>query len=136
MRNPKQYQALSVIGVVPEIPKREVAIAFRGDPKEEKYDLVVVIPAGVAATMVLGVHGACNKIDAQSRDTAAVMQPIQVTGAEVAHPVMGHCAVLFRAGGFQLPAMMKKEAALQIIDALKEAVALLDMPPFLPKQLS
>ena len=136
LRDPQQYQALTVIGAVPDVPKREVAIAFRGDPNEEKYDLIVVLPVGVVAAMVMGLHDACRKISDQTQDTAGVMQPIAITGAETANPVMGHCAVLLRAGGFGLPAMMTREAALQTIAALQQAVELLDLPPSMPKQLS
>jgi len=136
LRDPMQYQALTIIGVIPDIPKKEIAIAFRGDPNEEEHDMIVVAPAGIVAALVISLHDACRKIDAYSQDKAGLAQPIQVTGADVANPVMGHCAVMLRAGGFQLPAMMTKEAALQTIAAIQQAVELLDLPPSIPKQLS
>ena len=128
LRNPQQYQAQTVIAVVPDIPKREVAIAFRGDEKEETYDLAVVIPIGVVAALVFQLHEACARTDAQVQDRAAAMQPINLVGAEAADAIMGKCAILLRAGQFRLPALMSKEAALQTIDALKQSIEALENP--------
>lgn len=135
-REIKQYQALTVIGVVPDIPKREVIIALKGDEKEETYDLGVALPAGAVGGMFVALHDALAKIDAQTQDKAAVMQPLKITGAGAANPIVGHCAVVLRVGGFAVPAMMTKEAALQTIAALKQAIELTDLPPSVPKQLS
>lgn len=135
-RELKQYQALTAFGVMPDIPKREVVVAFRGDETEETYNLAVSFPAGIVAGLVMQLHEACAKIDAQAQDKAAVMQPVNLLGAQAANPIGGKLAVLLTMGGFQLPAMMSKEAALQIIAAFEQAIEAGDEPPTPRKQLS
>jgi hypothetical protein len=128
LRDPQQYQALTVLTVVPDIPKREVAIAFRGDEKEETYDLAVIIPAGIVAALTLQLHEACARIDGQTQDKAVLMQPINLLGAQAADAISGKCAVVLNVGAFQLPAMMSKEAALRTIDALEQSIEALENP--------
>lgn len=135
LRNPQQYQALTIIAAVPDVPKREIAIAFRG-AEEETYDLIVAVPAGIIASAVVQLHEACARLDAQVQDKAAVMQPLNLLGAEVANPILGKCAIVLRAGAFHLPALLSKEAAIQIVETLEKAIESLNNPPTIPRQLS
>ena len=40
-RKVKEFRARAIFGVMPEVDRQEVVIWFRGEPREEKFDLGV-----------------------------------------------------------------------------------------------
>ena len=44
-RKVKEFRARAIFGVMPEVDRQEVVIWFRGEPREEKFDLGVRIQA-------------------------------------------------------------------------------------------
>ena len=71
-----EYQALVTVDVMSDLPKRDVLIAFRGDPSAEEYDLAVRLPVGAVGALATLLHKACAEADQFTADRAAVMQPL------------------------------------------------------------
>ena len=128
-RRRMHYQSRAILAVAANLPKREIAIMFKGEEGETKYDLAVSVPVGAVAALVIGLQNECAEIDRSAQDKIAAVQPLMLSGAQAADPILGHCALLLQLDRFRVPTVLSKETARQMIAALEEALELQERPP-------
>ena len=81
-RKVKEFRARAIFGVMPEVDRQEVVIWFRGEPREEKFDLGVRIQAPRRCPAKKLRHGPSQRVfprlGARTRGTP-IFAPVFVT---------------------------------------------------------
>ncbi|HWY15269.1 MAG TPA: hypothetical protein VNX86_09070 [Rhizomicrobium sp.] len=125
----KEYQARAVLGVMPDAPRREVAIALKGEASEE-FDIAIRLPAGAVAALIVELHAALSAIDRTATDSTVIAQHLVLSGARAANRVVGLPALVLSLGGLQIPVVVQPaEAVPQILAALEQAAEIPDGDP-------
>lgn len=119
---------MAVMNVLTDDKRRDVLIAFQGDPNEEQHDLVVRLAYTNVPALAVLLHKASADLDKSASETTVVGQVLSVSGAHSLEPMMGQCMIEIGFLGFQVPLVMSKEVATGLISELYKSLEALDRP--------
>src|SRR5438067_1191660 len=92
-KNAKEYHAATVFNAWSDAKQRDILLAFRGDPQDEEYDLVIRMGAGIVPALIAALHKASIEFDKANPDTPVPAQLLKISDAHSAEPIGDNCAI-------------------------------------------
>jgi hypothetical protein len=126
LRDAKEYHATTVFNAWPETKQRDILLAFRGDPQDEEYDLVIRMGVGIVPALIAALYKASIEFNKADPDTPVPAQLLKISDAHSAEPIGDNCAFALTLESFVLPTVISREVAVKMIVELEKAVAGLD----------
>jgi hypothetical protein len=123
-----EFESIGVMNVLTDAKRRDILIAFEGDPNEEKTDMVIRLACSNTAALAVLLHKAAKELDNSAHETTVVGQVLSVSGAHSLESSMGQCMIEMSFLGFQIPLVMSKEVATGLISELYKSLEALDHP--------
>ena len=123
-----EYQSIGTMNVLTDKKRRDVLIAFEGDPNEEKTNIVVRLACTSVPALAVLLHKATEELDKSAGDATVVGQVLTVSEATSLEGAMGRCMISLGFLGFQVPLVMSKEVAESVIGELSKSLEALKHP--------